>query len=387
MEFFKISTVTEQFPNQLAQGKGGKVVLAGEGDVWILENIFTTEGGDNRAIIAPRLGMLQALASLAPVFKQDCSEPQDRGEVRLSLEDENDRFPWRFEMSGGGDGLTISAREESIPDGVVLPSGGKVFLVWEGTEVKWAFGGGVVPAVPPNALWRVEKVEQPKDTLEQVKISLFTPEFVLPPERFISQEDGGAVALAAKGDTWLLRSSSTGSHGASKGGPPSPPKVNTILAPNLGSLNVLAQLAPIFPAMPPSACDEAEADHSDKPAHDDAATNVEQRGDLRLSIAAAGEEYPWTFVQQPEGGVTITGQAPPGLGFPEGGRVYLVWELPNAVKWQFAGGFVEEIPPRATWVVAPTRDDACAGGTGETAAGGVERAPVASSAPPASGAV
>lgn len=78
--------------------------------------------------------------------------------MRLSLEDDNDRFPWRFESDDGDNGFTITARQQSIPDGVVLPAGGKVFLVWEGTEVKWVFGGGVVPAVPPNALWRLEKV-------------------------------------------------------------------------------------------------------------------------------------------------------------------------------------------------------------------------------------
>lgn len=175
--------------------------------------------------------------------------------------------------------------------------------------------------------------------------------------------------------------------GANEGGPPGA-KANAILAPTLGSLNVLAQLAPIFPAKPPlqqqlAACHDAAGDGGNKPTHD----TVEQRGDLRLSIANSGEEYPWTFIERPQGGTTVSGQAPPGLGFPEGGRVYLVWELPNTVKWQFAGGFVEEIPPRATWTVAPVRDAAppCAAGKEEEeekGATGGERAPIAS-APPA----
>lgn len=78
--------------------------------------------------------------------------------MRLSLEDDNHRFPWRFENEEGESGVTITAREQSIPDGVVLPAGGKVFLVWEGAEVKWVWCGGFVPAVPPNALWLLEKV-------------------------------------------------------------------------------------------------------------------------------------------------------------------------------------------------------------------------------------
>lgn len=95
---------------------------------------------------------------LAPVLLNVIEQnKQLSGEVRLSLEDDNDRFPWRFENQGEN-GVTITAREESIPDGVVLPPGGSVFLVWEGSEVKWEWSGGVVPAVPPNALWLLEKV-------------------------------------------------------------------------------------------------------------------------------------------------------------------------------------------------------------------------------------
>lgn len=50
----------------------------------------------------------------------------------------------------------------------------------------------------------IGQIDQAEDALEQVKISLFTPEFVLPPERFITQENGG-VTLTAKGDNWFLR--------------------------------------------------------------------------------------------------------------------------------------------------------------------------------------
>lgn len=36
------------------QHGSGQVILAEEGDAWILEKLFTTEGGDNSAIVAPR---------------------------------------------------------------------------------------------------------------------------------------------------------------------------------------------------------------------------------------------------------------------------------------------------------------------------------------------
>lgn len=183
----------------------------------------------------------------------------------------------------------------------------------------------------------------------------------------------------------MTRPASTGGDtGKDAPPPPSANNVNAILAPSLGSLNVLAQLAPIFPPaeeppqpqpQPPSACHGA-------------AEGVEKRGEVGLSVATAGDEYQWAFVQRPDG-LTISGRAPAGQGFPAGGRVYLVWDLmPNVVKWQFAGGIVEEIPPRATWAVAPLGDPA-SGGCGEDkekehegATAGAERAPVAS-VPPA----
>lgn len=60
----------------------------------------------------------------------------------------------------------------------------------------------------PTHSWSVRvffQIEQQGgDTLEQVQISLTTQEFVLPPERFISQENGG-VTLAVKADSWFLR--------------------------------------------------------------------------------------------------------------------------------------------------------------------------------------
>lgn len=75
------------------------------------------------------------------------------GEVRLSI-DEADKFPWVFD---GDEGVsTITARPDSIPDNVPLPAEGRVFLVWEGTTVKWAFGpAGESPA---NAIWQLAKV-------------------------------------------------------------------------------------------------------------------------------------------------------------------------------------------------------------------------------------
>lgn len=165
----------------------------------------------------------------------------------------------------------------------------------------------------------------------------------------------------------FIRPLSEGGLGKDEDGPPSA-RVNAVLAPRLGNLNVLGQLAPIFPS--------AEQPQPQPPAchaHDAA---VERRGELGLSVAVPGKEYPWDFVRRPGGDITITGQAP--AGFPAGGRVYLVWEVPGVVKWQFAGGVVEEIPPGATWAVAAFGTAAC-GGKEEA---GVERAPVAS-APPA----
>ncbi|CAN0474601.1 unnamed protein product [Ectocarpus sp. 12 AP-2014] len=358
MEQFKISTLSEQFPNQLAQGKEGKVILAGQGDDWFLENLFTTEGGDNRAIIAPRLGMLQALAGLAPVFKPGCSDLS--GEVRLSLEDE--RFPWRFDNEDSN-GFTVTAREQSIPDGVVLPAGGKIFLVWEATEVKWVWSGGVVPAIPGNARWVLQKVEPVNHDLEQVKISLFTKEFALPRERFVAQADG-SVVLTAEGDKWFLRSSSKEDDSVKS-------KTSSILAPSLGLLQVLAQLAPIFPPKTKSEFSPAPktGGHGEQhvPSCDDV---VDQRGELGLSVATNGNDFPWTFEERAEGGVTITATAPPELTFPAGGRVYLVWELPNMVKWQFSGGLVEEVPPGALWAVSPV-DGGGGGGGGKEGACGV----------------
>lgn len=65
-----------------------------------------------------------------------------------------DVFPWRFDDFGGG--VTITARQANIPDDVNFPSKGKVYLVWEGTEVRWQFGGE--SDVPPNSVWALEKV-------------------------------------------------------------------------------------------------------------------------------------------------------------------------------------------------------------------------------------
>lgn len=46
----------------------GQVILAEDGDAWILEKLITTEGGDNRAIIAPR----QAQKEHPPLSQGDC---------------------------------------------------------------------------------------------------------------------------------------------------------------------------------------------------------------------------------------------------------------------------------------------------------------------------
>lgn len=182
---------------------------------------------------------------------------------------------------------------------------------------------------------------------------------------------------------------------ANKDDPPDA-KVNAILAPRLGGLNVVSDLAPIFPAEQPQPQSQPQQTQTQTPAcpagggepnvHDDDDAARRFSGELGLGIAVSGKEYPWVFAERPDGGaagaVTITGQAPPGLGFPEGGRVYLVWELPNAVKWQFAGGVAEDVPPGATWTVASLRGtaDDCAG---KEEVGAEQHAPVDSAAPPA----
>lgn len=56
----------------------------------------------------------------------------------------------------------------------------------------------------PDTMHIFCQINQVEDILEQVKISLFTHEFVLPPQRFIAQDSGG-VTLRAKGDSWFLR--------------------------------------------------------------------------------------------------------------------------------------------------------------------------------------
>lgn len=90
--------------------------------------------------------------------KNTFRDAQESGEVLLSLEGSNDRFPWRFETDNDGSSYTITVREQNIPDGVVFPAGGKIYLVWEGTEVKWVWSGGFVSAIPPKALWVLKTV-------------------------------------------------------------------------------------------------------------------------------------------------------------------------------------------------------------------------------------
>lgn len=80
------------------------------------------------------------------------------------------------------------------------------------------------------------------------------------------------------------------------------------------------------------------------------------------------------FDERTEGGITISAPAPPELAFPAGGRVYLVWNLPNAVRWEFSGGIVEDIPRNAMWTVARV-------GRGGKAGGGTEHTRAASAAP------
>jgi len=75
------------------------------------------------------------------------------GGVKLSL-NSADKFAWRFEEKENG--YTIAARQGSIPDGVTFPQpNGTVYLVWEGTEVKWSWSHGGTPC---NAIWLMKEV-------------------------------------------------------------------------------------------------------------------------------------------------------------------------------------------------------------------------------------
>lgn len=123
-------------------------------------------------------------------------------------------------------------------------------------------------------------------------------------------------------------------------------KAKAILSPSLGMLQVIAQLAPVFRTKTPTT--DKPCHSGDDPSHD----AVDQKGDVGLSTAVSGKEFLWVFDERKEGGTTISAPAPAELGFPAGGRVYLVWELPN-VKWEFSGGIVEDIPSNATWSLSP----------------------------------
>lgn len=104
-------------------------------------------------------GMLQVLANLVPVFVPagcDFTSPVS-GELRLKAAEE-DKFPWIFTKDGRG--YTITALSSRIPSAIVFPAGGQVYIVWEGTNVKWQWSGGVVAQVPPNAVWLLDKVSE-----------------------------------------------------------------------------------------------------------------------------------------------------------------------------------------------------------------------------------
>lgn len=78
---------------------------------------------------------------------------QVTGDVKLSTSSA-DMFPWVFEEANSV--FTITASPASIPEDVAVPAGCRVFLVWEGTTVKWAFGPADESAA--KALWQLAKV-------------------------------------------------------------------------------------------------------------------------------------------------------------------------------------------------------------------------------------
>lgn len=184
---------------------------------------------------------------------------------------------------------------------------------------------------------------------EPVKISILTNAKV-PPARYLAQDttpNAGSIILTVDGDVWFLNSVNPDGGGEGGGGNS---KVKTIHAPNLGLLQVVAQLFPVF---------------EDPTPETGGVTSL--TGNLGLS-ASSDDAFPWVFGER-DGGVTITALAsaiPSSVTLPTGGRVYIVWQASGRVGWQWSGGVVEQVPPNAIWVVETQGKESVGAGDGAT---------------------
>lgn len=100
----------------------------------------------------------------------------------------------------------------------------------------------------------------------------------------------------------------------------------TITASSLGSpgLQVLAPLVPVYVGKEEEKCGIVRAD--------------------------SGSEATWYITERAEG-YTITAKAPLPPSLVPGAAVYLVWDEQCSVGWKSSGGFIEEVPERALWLV------------------------------------
>lgn len=153
MATFKIQTITKQQPSTIERD-GDKVFLGEAGDAFIIEKLVNVDGSDKRAIISPSVGPLQVLTPLVPVFDPACPDAKE-GEVKLSNDPpaENGRFPWQFAQARGEAAVTISVACKDLPGGTSFPGGGRIFLVWEGAEVKWRLSRDALEQAPGNSTW------------------------------------------------------------------------------------------------------------------------------------------------------------------------------------------------------------------------------------------
>ncbi|CAM9942750.1 unnamed protein product [Ascophyllum nodosum] len=325
MQAVRITTITRQAAAHLTQ-EGKKAILAVESDILGLEDIPTTGSGDFKAIVGPTVitslaGNVERLSHLTPVFKPGCDEVT--GDVVWSNE-EADKFPWNFkdflEKQASG---RITARLCSVPTGVTFPQpNGTVYLGWEGTDVKWFWSAGE-PEFSAN--WVVTKEEYVNPNPETYRITFLTSTKV-PPERSLAQDPSTAQLMFTKeGDPWYLPNIFNTDVVAAK----------AIIAPTFGFTRLFGQFVPIFESTVPT---------------EPTGCVSTLTGPVKLTVAPGIFGFPWVF-QSGCDGYTITALAsaiPSDVKFPEGGKLYLVWNLANTVQWQWC---VDEVPSNVIWTI------------------------------------
>lgn len=156
-ELARIITSSKQLKREV-KATDSDVVLAEEGDTWIIES---TEGSNLKAILATSLGQLPVLTPIVPIFEspEQCKHPL-RGQVKLSLDvgsGHGGRFLWEFDEQSTGD-ITITVPQDRVPADLGIPSGGRVYLAYEGQTVIWQAAGPLEGQIPANASWTIRKV-------------------------------------------------------------------------------------------------------------------------------------------------------------------------------------------------------------------------------------